>query len=260
MEKNLIIELIKQNRIGEAIDMLEKASIGTDTHHELILLASAFSDYAQKNRTATLDSQTLEMQRNQITNKVLYYLDEVPADALAAMTPPPMPRRRTESSSHAQSAFSSPPSAPQPKMPWLKYALMGAAAVLVLIILIGLGESDDPTFDDEGEYIEETQSALPFVDPGTQESAISPEDYNFTSVSYYDSDREMQAVIYMSAPGEWRLELEDGSELLYTEIDMKEWSVTLQGEQGIIQINLESQELLEIFDSQQYSYEISEYY
>ncbi len=259
MEKNLIIELIKQNRIGEAIDMLEKASIGTDTHHELILLASAFSDYAQKNRTATVDSQTLEMQRNQITNKVLYYLDEVPAEALSAMTPPPMPKKRAEPNFNAQSAFSASGNAPQPKAPWLKYGLIGAAAMVVLIILIGIG-SDDPTIDDNGEFIEETQGALPFVDPGTQDGGLSAEDYNFTAVTYYDSDREMEAVIYMDSPGNWILALADGSELPYTEIDMKEWSVTLQGEQGIIQINLEKQQLLEIFENQQYSYQISEYH
>lgn len=289
MEKNLIIELIKQNRIAEAIDMLEKASIGTDTHHELILLASSFSDYAKKNRTATLDSHTLEMQRNQITNKVLYYLDEVPAEALSAIPSPPMrdtsSQQSQSQSHHTAQSFAGHSQVPAQKAsPLKKYGLIGGGVIAVVVILFGLDGGDDYTEDTYEEPYQESQSALPLVDPGIsqqedevvtydeEESQVISEpidpdyqeeanldNYSFTYVTYVDSDRELEAAIYLDTPGEWILELEDGTQTSYREIDMDENSVTIHGEDGTIVVDILNEKILETFENEHYSYPITDY-
>lgn len=276
MEKNLIIELLKQNRIGEAIDMLEKATAGTDTHHELILLASAFSDYAKKNRTATVDSQTLEMQRNQITNKVLYYLDEVPVEALTGMVPPPPPKRSDSSSHHAQSAFSSPSTtSSKPKSSALKYGLIGAGAVIALFVAIGLGGTDEYVDGDDYSTIEssvepeEPQGLL--SQPATGGDVVEEYDpepeadvetaYNFTAVTYYDTEIEMEAVLSRVSPGSWILTYEDGDEYPYQVSDLDEWNVTMwDGEEGYIFVDLETGMISELIGENEYSFEISEAY
>lgn len=274
MEKNQIIELIKQNRISEAIDMLEKASVGTDTHHELILLASSFSDYAKKNRTATLDSHTLEMQRNQITNKVLYYLDELPADALSRMAPPPV-SPKSESTYTAQPAFSASHN-PQPKSksPALKYGLIGAGAVIALIIAIGLGSSDEYVDGDDYSTIEssvepeepqESQGLL--AQHGMENDVVEEHDpepevaYNFNAVTYYDTEMGMEAVLSRVSPGNWILKFENGAYYPYQVNALDEWNVTLwDGEEGYIFVDLETRMIKELIGVEEYSFEISEAY
>ena len=77
MDRNYIVELIKDNRLQEALNAIEKASQGSHLHNQAIMLSSAYAEYAQANRTATQDFQTLEMQRAKITNSLLSFLDEL---------------------------------------------------------------------------------------------------------------------------------------------------------------------------------------
>ncbi len=77
MDRNYIVELIKANRLQEALKAIEKASEGSHLHNQAIMLSSSYAEYAQLNRTATQDFQTLEMQRAKITNSLLSFLDEL---------------------------------------------------------------------------------------------------------------------------------------------------------------------------------------
>lgn len=77
MDRNYIVELIKDNRLQEALKAIEKASEGTHLHNQAIMLSSSYAEYAKMNRSATQDFQTLEMQRAKITNSLLSFLDEL---------------------------------------------------------------------------------------------------------------------------------------------------------------------------------------
>ncbi len=88
MDKNYIIELLKENRLQEAIKAIEKASEGSHLHNQVIMLSSSYAEYVQLNRSATQDFQTLEMQRAKITNSLLSFLDELaPEDFEKAVGP-----------------------------------------------------------------------------------------------------------------------------------------------------------------------------
>ncbi len=149
MEKNQLIELIKQNRINEALKLVEKAVEGTDLQNEVILLASTYSEYAKLNRSATEDFNTLDMQRNRIVNRLLSFLDDLPAETLQQIpTPPPV----MASSSHAatpqpafqpQSAFQAQARPGADGAPiWKKYGLYIIGGLVGLVILIGLMSGD----------------------------------------------------------------------------------------------------------------------
>lgn len=77
MDKNYIIELLKANRLQEALKAIEQASEGSHLHNQVIMLSSSYAEYVQLNRSATQDFQTLEMQRAKITNSLLSFLDEL---------------------------------------------------------------------------------------------------------------------------------------------------------------------------------------
>jgi hypothetical protein len=83
MDKNYIVELIKENRLQEAIKVIEKAAKGSHLHNQVIMLSSSYSEYSQLNRSATQDFQTLEIQRAKITNSLLSFLDELSPEELA---------------------------------------------------------------------------------------------------------------------------------------------------------------------------------
>ena len=89
MDRNYIVELIKANRLQEALKAIEKASQGSHLHNQAIILSASYAEYAQLNRTAAQDFQTLEMQRAKITNSLLSFLDELSPDDLekVSLTP-----------------------------------------------------------------------------------------------------------------------------------------------------------------------------
>jgi hypothetical protein len=87
MDRNYIVELIKSNRLQEAIKAIENATQGTHLHNQVISISAAFAEYTRMNRSATEDFQTLDIQRAKITNNLLSVLDEVEPEALKDKRP-----------------------------------------------------------------------------------------------------------------------------------------------------------------------------
>jgi Effector-associated domain 11 len=137
MDKNYIVELIKANRLQEAINLVEKASKNSSLQNELIILAGRYSEYAKLNRSATLDFQTLEMQRNQIANSLLSFLEEMKPEDLAKVEIPVKPIEK----------YTAPPVFNYEEKPnrnkMYLYAGIGAAVLLLLIIIISSGSGED---------------------------------------------------------------------------------------------------------------------
>lgn len=146
MDKNYIIELIQQNRLQEAIKAIEKASKGGHLHNQVIMLASSYSEYAELNRSATEDFETLQMQRAKITNRLLSVLDEIPPEDLEKVAPPP-PKQATSTTSRAthaapQTAYA-PPQADDSKLwgidkKWLTFGGGALATLLLLMLLVSM--------------------------------------------------------------------------------------------------------------------------
>ncbi len=130
MDKNYIIELLKANRLQEAIKAIEKASEGSHLHNQVIMLSSSYAEYVQLNRSATQDFQTLEMQRAKITNSLLSFLDELAPEAFDKADVPQT--RRTYS-----------PPAPTTGGIDKKWYYMGGGALLLLLILIFSPKGND---------------------------------------------------------------------------------------------------------------------
>jgi hypothetical protein len=81
MDKNQIVELIKENRLQEALKVVEQASKNSHLHKDVIMLSSSYAEYSKLNRNATQDFQTLEIQRARITDQLLSVLEELsPSD------------------------------------------------------------------------------------------------------------------------------------------------------------------------------------
>ena len=279
MDKNQVIELIKQNRLGEAIELIEKASSGTELHTDIIMLASAYSDYAKKNRHATHDINTLEAKRNRITHQLLAYLDEVPESALADMTPPPVSPpdnrdREPVAAGPTAAAFPTNPPGEAPK-PWLKYALIGGGGVaLILAFMMMSGPADDYPYEDEAvaaaplpEYEGDAISS-PTQDPttgndfptqdaqstlGESEDMITTEEIDPASINAFDIEYiEMNAghatpsTIEMESEGVWLESHPDGITHYFREEDRDEWSVYLRDDaRGVtLQLDINMMEVL----------------
>lgn len=138
MDRNYIVELIKDNRLQEALKVIEKATEGSHLHNQAIMLSSSYAEYAQLNRNATQDFQTLEMQRAKITNSLLSFLDELsPEDFEKAQT---TKTRKTHTS----------PDEPIGGID-KKWYYIGGGAVLLLLILIlsSKGDSNPAAQTDE---------------------------------------------------------------------------------------------------------------
>lgn len=120
MDRNYIVELIKENRLQEAIKALEQASKGSHLHKDVIMLSSSYSEYAQMNRAATQDFQTLEMKRAKITDSLLSVLDDLSPEDFESVKVVPK---------YAQHTTSVPATGFDKK--WLLY---GAGLLLVLVI------------------------------------------------------------------------------------------------------------------------------
>ncbi len=146
MDKNYIIELIQQNRLQEAIKAIEKASKGSPLQNEVIMLSSSYSEYAELNRSATEDFETLQMQRAKITKRLLSVLEEIPPEDLEKVTPPPPKQAIPTPSRATPAAPQTPYGSPQADVSklwgidkkWLMFG-GGALAVLLLLMFIPLG-------------------------------------------------------------------------------------------------------------------------
>lgn len=91
MGRTQIIELVKLNRLNEAIGLLEKATQATPMYNQVIILSATYSEYIQSSRNATQDFQTLEVLRARIVNNILWYLDELSPEMLQKIASPPLP-------------------------------------------------------------------------------------------------------------------------------------------------------------------------
>jgi Effector-associated domain 11 len=85
MERDHIVELIKDGRLQEAITALDQATLNTHLHNDLVTVSAAYADYVKQNRSATEDFQTMNIQRSKITNSLLSILDELTPEVLAAL-------------------------------------------------------------------------------------------------------------------------------------------------------------------------------
>ncbi|MBL7813609.1 MAG: hypothetical protein JNL70_01300 [Saprospiraceae bacterium] len=121
MDRNYIVELIKDSRLQEAIKALEKATQGSHLHNDLISLSARYAEYTRLNRNATEDFQTLEMQRAKITNSLLSILDEVSSEDLETL------RHNTAPTTPSVSTLST--------LPFNRNFLYGIIGVLVLGII-----------------------------------------------------------------------------------------------------------------------------
>ena len=130
MDRNYIVELIKENRLQEAIKALEQASKGSHLHKDVIMLSSSYSEYAQMNRAATQDFQTLEMKRAKITDSLLSVLDDLSPEDFEQVKVAPK---------YAQHA------APMPTTGFdKKWILYGVGVFLVLVIAyLAFGGNND---------------------------------------------------------------------------------------------------------------------
>jgi hypothetical protein len=145
MDRNYIVELIKSNRLQDALKLMEKASEGTPVHNEVIILSASYADYARLNRSATQDYQTLDIQRAKITNSLLSILDELsPEDLADVQVPKPKPQPE-HTAYKPEPEYKAAEAAPAPsifKNKMLVYGIGGALAML-LVLLIFVGGSDE---------------------------------------------------------------------------------------------------------------------
>ncbi|TAE53827.1 MAG: hypothetical protein EAZ89_07105, partial [Bacteroidetes bacterium] len=137
MGRTQIIELVKLNRLNEAIGLLEKATQATPMYNQVILLSATYSEYIQSSRNATQDFQTLEVLRARIVNNILWYLDELSPEMLQKIASPPFPSDTISQSNPTvnQVAASSKPS-PQNKHNKIALLLLIGAAGTTLFLLI----------------------------------------------------------------------------------------------------------------------------
>ena len=130
MDKNYIIELIKDNRLQEAIKAIEKASEGSHLHNQVILLSSSYAEYAQMNRAATQDFQTLEMQRAKITSSLVSFVDELSPEDFNKINAP-QKRKTYASTAEAMGGIDK------------KWYYIGGGVLLFFLILLLLPKGND---------------------------------------------------------------------------------------------------------------------
>ena len=146
MDKNYIVELIKDNRLQDAIKALEAASKDGDLKNDLISISASYAEYARLNRTAAEDHETLSIQRARITNRLLSVLDEFTPEQLeAAPMPKITPRADTLMEAARQRSNNETASFLQNKP--LLYGIGGILALLLIIFLVVRGGNnvDDGT-------------------------------------------------------------------------------------------------------------------
>ena len=149
MDKNYIVELIKDNRLQDAIKALEAASKDGDLKNDLISISASYAEYARLNRTAAEDHETLSIQRARITNRLLSVLDEFTPEQLeAAPMPKITPRTEIAIETTPRRTSNETPSFLQNKP--LLYGIGGVLALLIIIFLVAGGSGDADTATPNG--------------------------------------------------------------------------------------------------------------
>ncbi len=86
MKKEIITDLIEDNRFKEAIDLLKKEAKDTYLYNQVILLSASYEDYLKLEITGTEDYSVRSQRRAQLVNGLLHVVDKV-----AELKPPTAP-------------------------------------------------------------------------------------------------------------------------------------------------------------------------
>lgn len=77
MKKEIIIELIEDNRLKEAIDILKKETKDTYLYNQVIVLSASYEDYLKLEITGMEDYSVRTQKRSQLVNGLLYIVDKI---------------------------------------------------------------------------------------------------------------------------------------------------------------------------------------
>lgn len=77
MKKEVVIDLIEDNRFKEAIDILKKETRNTHLYNQVILLSASYEDYLNLEITGTEDFSVRSQRRAQLVNALLHVVDKV---------------------------------------------------------------------------------------------------------------------------------------------------------------------------------------
>jgi Effector-associated domain 11 len=220
MDRNYIVELIKENRLQEAIDAIEKASKGSHLHNQIIMLSSSYSEYAQLNRSATEDFQTLEIKRAKITNNLLSYLDELSPEQLEKVSTTSVNRH------FATESFA-------PKMDNKMY-IYGGIGLVVLLLIIGLASGGG---DASTEQIGVNNNAAQTAEQAQLPNNVVINGSNVGIVEFTDADGKTGE--YEHNGTSWE-EYADGKlKFKFRELKRDDWSVYLRDDGRGVNIQLD---------------------
>jgi Effector-associated domain 11 len=220
MDRNYIVELIKENRLQEAIDAIEKASKGSHLHNQIIMLSSSYSEYAQLNRSATEDFQTLEIKRAKITNNLLSYLDELSPEQLEKVN----------------TASTNPHFAPDSFAPKIdnKMYIYGGIGLVVLLLIIGLASGGG---DASTEQIGVNNNAAPTAGQAQMPNNAA---INGTNVGFVEfTNTEGKTGHYELNGSKWEESLEGKVKFKFRELKHDDWSVYLRDDSRGVNIQLD---------------------
>ena len=77
MKKEIVIELIEDNRLKEAIDLLKKETKNTYLYNQVIVLSASYEDYLKLEITGMEDYSVRTQKRSQLVNGLLYIVDKI---------------------------------------------------------------------------------------------------------------------------------------------------------------------------------------
>lgn len=77
MKKEIVIELIEDNRLKEAIDLLKKETKDTYLYNQVIVLSASYEDYLKLEITGMEDYSVRTQKRSQLVNGLLYIVDKI---------------------------------------------------------------------------------------------------------------------------------------------------------------------------------------
>ena len=77
MKKEIVIELIEDNRLKEAIDLLKNETKNTYLYNQVIVLSASYEDYLKLEITGVEDYSVRTQKRSQLVNGLLYIVDKI---------------------------------------------------------------------------------------------------------------------------------------------------------------------------------------
>jgi Effector-associated domain 11 len=218
MDRNYIVELIKDNRLQEALKAIEKATEGSHLHNQVILLSSSYAEYAQMNRAATQDFQTLEMQRAKITNSLLSFLDELSPDAFEKV-----------SNTQTRKTYVEP--VQESKTIDKKWYYIGGGVLLLLLIILLLPKGDNQT----AAYTDETTAQTNEMNGFTVKSVVYDANGHFTKdgESWIEETKEGESLrLHEEKTETCCVHLRDDMRNMNVLLDLTLGRITWQGDDG----------------------------